>query len=278
MAKILVIAEHSLSDQVADYIERQIGRADLERVYAGTVRGLVDEFRSNPEAYDFAVLPNMYTMGAEYALSLYFDLREARHDIEIVGCVPVIPSLFLWGIPGATLDEIRVVRSHLEALSACRLPLRQLGIFRAEYGVSHTAAAAKAVAEERRVEVAALASERAGRAYGLVRLFDRPLNRQRTVPFFLLGREPVAFASAYNRTLVGLRNRPELVKRVLCLPLDLERIFTIETDDEEEWLLIQLRGDLQSGSIADEVKEIQSIAGPDYEFLGSYWLWDPLRL
>ena len=229
MSKILVIAENSLSDQVADCIERQIGRSDLERVYAGTVRGLVDEFRSNPESYDFAILPNMYTLGAEYALTLYFDLHEARKEIEIVGCVPVIPSLYLWGVPGATLEGIRMVRSHLEALSACRIPLKQLGILHAEYDVSHTAGAAKAVAAAGDKTVAALASEHAGRTYGLKCLFDAALNRPRLVPFFVLGRDPVSFASAYNRTLVGVRNRPELVQRILCMPLELDRVYTVET-------------------------------------------------
>lgn len=277
MGKILVIAEHSLSDQVADHIERQIGRSDLERVYAGTVRGFMDEFRRRPEAYDFAVLPNMYTMGAEYALSLYFDLHEARHDIEIVGCVPVSPALYLWGVPGATLDGIKTVRSHLEALSACRVPLKQLGIMRAEFDVSHTSAGAEAVAKDGRKDVAALASEAGGEAYGLQRLFDAPLNKQRTVPFFVLGRESVSFASAYNRTLVGIHNRPELVQRILAMPLELDRVYTIETE-REEWLLIQLRGDLQTGTVKQEVSAIETAAGADYEFLGSYWQWDPIHL
>jgi prephenate dehydratase len=172
---------------------------------------------------------------------------------------------------------VRLVRSHLEALSACRVPLKQLGILHAEYDVSHTAGAARAVAAEGRQDVAALASLHSGRAHGLVRLFDRPLNRPRAVPFYVLGRESVSFASAYNRTLVGIRNRPELVQRILSLPLALDHVYTVETE-EGEWLLIQLRGDLQTGSIANEVEEIRSIAGKDYEYLGSFWLWDTVRL
>lgn len=276
MGKILVIDEHTLSDQVADYVTRRMSRSDLERVYAGTVRGLVEEFRRNPEAYDFCVLPSMYTAGAEYALRLYFDLREARHDIEIVGCVPVVPSLYLWGVLGSTLDDIRMVRSHLEALSACRVPLKQLGIVHAEYDVSHTAAAAKMVAAEGRHDMAALASEHAGRHYGLTRLFDRPLNAQVPVPYFILGREPVSFASAYNRTLVGIHDRPDIVREVLSIDMvQLDRVYTIQTD-HDNWLLLQLRGDLRTGKVRERVDEIREIAGRDFEFLGSYWLWDPI--
>ncbi|NLC57195.1 MAG: hypothetical protein GX774_10190 [Armatimonadetes bacterium] len=278
MGKILVIDEHTLSDQVATYIERRMGRADLEHIYAGSVHGLVDEFRRRPEEYEFCVLPSMYTAGAEYALRLYFDLHEARHDIEIVGCVPVVPSLYVWGVPGTLLNDIRVVRSHLEALSACRVPLKQLGILHAEYSVSHTAAAARGVAAEGRHEIAALASEHAGRHYGLVRLFDRPLNALVPVPYFVLGREPVSFASAYNRTLIGIRNRPELVRDVLCADVvQLDRVYTIQTEDGD-WLLLQLRGDLRTGTVRQRVDAIREVAGRDFEFLGSYWLWEQIRL
>ncbi|MBW7851476.1 MAG: prephenate dehydratase [Rhodospirillales bacterium] len=71
----------------------------------------------------------------------------------------------LLALPGVSLAEIRVVESHVHALSQCRKLIRELGlkpVVRAD-----TAGAAAEVAEKGDRTVAAIASELAGETYGL---------------------------------------------------------------------------------------------------------------
>ena len=95
----------------------------------------------------------------------------------------------LLGISGTTLDRIRTVRSHVHALSQCRRLIRELGI--EPVVAADTAGAAAEIAELRDPTVAAIASELAGRIYGLVSLRenieDAPHN---TTRFLVMAREP----------------------------------------------------------------------------------------
>src|SRR5665213_4508250 len=70
--------------------------------------------------------------------------------------------------PGATLDGIKTVRSHVHALGQCRNFMRQHGL--TPVVAVDTAGAAAELAERRDAGVAAIASELAGKMYGLVSL------------------------------------------------------------------------------------------------------------
>ena len=69
---------------------------------------------------------------------------------------------------GATLKTIKTVRSHVHALSQCRQLIRALKL--KPIVVADTAGAAAEVAERRDPSEAAIASELAGKIYGLVTL------------------------------------------------------------------------------------------------------------
>jgi prephenate dehydratase len=71
----------------------------------------------------------------------------------------------LLALPGATLDSIKIVRSHVHALGQCRNFLRANGF--APVVAVDTAGAAAELAERRDPSVAAIASELAGKIYGL---------------------------------------------------------------------------------------------------------------
>jgi prephenate dehydratase len=74
----------------------------------------------------------------------------------------------LLALPGATLSQIKLVRSHVHALGQTRKFLRKSRL-KAEVAVD-TAGAAAELAESRDPAVAAIASELAGQIYGLVSL------------------------------------------------------------------------------------------------------------
>ena len=101
---------------------------------------------------------------------VYDLLREDAGGATIVAEAIVRVRYGLLGVPGATLEGIRVARSHPQALAQCDTFLRARGI---EPEVAYdTAGAAADVARAADPQVAALASGRAARRYGLTVLAD----------------------------------------------------------------------------------------------------------
>ena len=92
--------------------------------------------------------------------------------------------------PGATLDTIKVVRSHIQALSQCRKVTRALGL--REIPHADTAGAAKEIAERGDITEAAIASELAGQIYGLKTLKQGIEDAEHnTTRFLVMAREPI---------------------------------------------------------------------------------------
>ncbi|MGE5547741.1 MAG: prephenate dehydratase [Solirubrobacterales bacterium] len=96
----------------------------------------------------------------------------------------------LLAVPGAAIEDIKVVRSHVHALGQCRNLVRQLGI---KAVVAHdTAGAASEVAAAGDKSVAAIASELAGETYGLVSLRANIEDAEHnTTRFVVVAREAV---------------------------------------------------------------------------------------
>ena len=96
----------------------------------------------------------------------------------------------LLALPGATLDKIRTVKSHVHALSQCRKLIRALGI--EPVVAADTAGAAAELAERRDPAVAVIASDLAGQIYGLVSLKANIEDAEHnTTRFLIMSREPV---------------------------------------------------------------------------------------
>jgi prephenate dehydratase len=94
-----------------------------------------------------------------------------RHGLHLVGETVVRVDHALLALPGSTIDELREVISHPQAIAQCEEFLSTLDVtVRAEY---NTAGAAKRIAEDRIERAAAIASRRAGELYGLEVLADR---------------------------------------------------------------------------------------------------------
>jgi len=89
---------------------------------------------------------------------------------------------------GARLDGLKVVRSHVHALSQCRVFIRALGL-KAIVAVD-TAGAAAEVAERGDPSEAAIASKLAGEIYGLVSLKENIEDAEHnTTRFLVMARE-----------------------------------------------------------------------------------------
>jgi prephenate dehydratase len=95
----------------------------------------------------------------------------------------------LLAIPGATIEKLRTVRSHVHALSQCRNLIRALGL--TPVVAADTAGAAAEIAARGDPSVAAIASELAGQIHGLVSLQENIEDAEHnTTRFLIMSRDP----------------------------------------------------------------------------------------
>ncbi len=124
----------------------------------------------------------------------------------------------LLAVPGATLEGLRAVESHVHALGQCRKIIRELGL---EVIVgTDTAGAAAALARSGETGKAAIASKLAGEIYGLVSLRagieDAPHN---TTRFLVLAREaiePDPALPCMTSFVFRVKNIPAALYKALC--------------------------------------------------------------
>src|SRR5215210_7571182 len=123
----------------------------------------------------------------------------------------------LLALPGATLDTIRAVRSHVHALSQCRNFLRAHGltpVVRAD-----TAGSAAEIKELGDPCIAAIASELAGQIYGLVSLAENIEDAEHnTTRFLIMSREPKRpprGGSTVTTFVFNVRNVPAALYKAL---------------------------------------------------------------
>ena len=95
----------------------------------------------------------------------------------------------LLAVPGATLEGIEFIESHVQALAQCRRFVRELGV--QPVVTADTAGAARHVAERGDPKIAAIASSLAGEIYGLDALHTRIANHHENMTrFVVMSREP----------------------------------------------------------------------------------------
>jgi 3-deoxy-7-phosphoheptulonate synthase len=137
-----------------------------------------------------------------------YDLLIRYPDIAIVGELKLRIVHCLIGAKDATLDSIRIVRSHPQGFAQCREFLDQHPEWRLE-PTTDTAGAVASIAREHLSQVAAIAGEVAAQLYGLKVLKEgietNPLNYTR---FFILSR----------RNKGNEMEVPSLLNRVAAVP------------------------------------------------------------
>ncbi len=136
----------------------------------------------------YAVLPIENSSAG--AVSDNYDLL-VKYNNYIVGEVLLTVNHALLGLPGASLEEIRTVYSHPQALMQSSVYLNSNKKWR-QVSVANTAVAAKKVLEDQDPAQAAVASETAGRLYGLqVLKAGINHNKNNTTRFIVLANQPI---------------------------------------------------------------------------------------
>ncbi len=118
-----------------------------------------------------------------------YDLLRA-HPVQIVGELMLRIRHHLMAVPGTTLDDIRRVHSHPQALGQCQTFLRRRLPHAKALPTYDTAGAAKMIAEKGQKDLAAIAAERAAVEYGLAVLAaDIESHHQNYTRFLALTRD-----------------------------------------------------------------------------------------
>ncbi|MGH6943445.1 MAG: prephenate dehydratase [Geminicoccaceae bacterium] len=124
----------------------------------------------------------------------------------------------LLGLPGASLESIRTVHSHVHALNQCRRLVRELGLRPKVH--ADTAGAAAEIAETGRLDQAAIASRLAAETYGLAVLREDVEDAEHnTTRFVILAREPIVPPKDDGPTITSflfrVRNVPAALYKAL---------------------------------------------------------------
>lgn len=135
---------------------------------------------------DYAVLPIENSSAG--AVSDNYDLL-VKHNNYIVGETQLAVRHALLGLPEARLEDVEAVYSHPQALMQCSRYLNEHRSWR-QISLENTAAAALKITEDRDCRQAAVASEIAGKLYGLKVLAPGiNHNKNNTTRFIILSRE-----------------------------------------------------------------------------------------
>ena len=150
--------------------------ASFEDTFAATENGEVE----------LAMIPLENSLGGRVA-DIHHLLPES--NLHIVGEHFQSVHHHLLAVPGATLEGIEFVESHVQALSQCRRFIRDLGA--KPVVTADTAGAARHVAERGDPKFAAIASSLAGDIYGLGTLHTRIANHHENMTrFVVMSHEP----------------------------------------------------------------------------------------
>ena len=137
---------------------------------------------------DYAVIPIENSSAG--AVSDNYD-QLIKHSNVIVAEIQISVSHALLGLPGAAESDIRSVYSHPQALMQCSEFLNSHREWR-QISVENTAVAAKKIIEDNDITQAAVASETAGRLYGLTTLHPSiNHNKDNTTRFIILAKEHI---------------------------------------------------------------------------------------
>lgn len=222
---------------------------------------------------DYAVLPIENSSAG--MVSDNYDLL-VRYDNYIVGETFLPVNHMLLGLPEAGLQDIRTVVSHPQGLMQCSAYLNGHQEWK-QISVENTAVAARKILNDHDVTQAAVASEIAGKLYGLKTLESRISNQKdNTTRFIILSRHPYYREEAGKISLcfeVAHRSGSlyNLLGNIIYNNLNMFMIQSRPIPDRnwEYRFFVDIEGNLSEASVRNAIKGISEEAAC-VKILGNY--------
>ena len=223
---------------------------------------------------DYGVLP-IENSTAGSVLKVY-DLM-LSYNFHIVRSTRIKIDHCLNARPGATLEGIKEIVSHEQALSQCTEFIESLGTDIKITALENTAIAAEYVANSKRDDIAAISSHKAGELYGLRCLRsgiqDNSNNHTR---FICIAKKPEIYPGA-NRTslMLTLPHKPgslyKLLARLYALDINLVKLESRPIPDRDFEFMFYF--DLETLIYSDEFVRLMcdlEECCEEFHYLGSY--------
>ena len=224
------------------------------------------------EKVTFGILPvENSTAGS---VSAVYDLI-LKHRFYIVGALDMPIEHCLGGLRQSTLDDIEIVWSHPQALSQCENYIARKNFI--PVPKANTAVAARDVAKEKRLNVAAICPPEAAKEYGL-QILDRNLqdNPYNTTRFIVISKELYIAPDANKISLCfSLPHAKGSLYNLLCrfnsLGLNLTKIESrpAKGKDFEYLFYLDFTGSVRTANVIDLLSQL-SEEMPEFSFLGNY--------
>ena len=224
---------------------------------------------------DYGVLPlENSTAGS---VKQIYDLMLRHSSFKIVRSTRLKIDHNLVAKKGTKMSDIKEIFSHPQAISQCAAYLEKLGKDVKVTPCENTAAAAAAVAQSDRTDVAAIASHSCIALYGLERLAadiqDRSNNYTR---FICITKDPVIYAGANRISLIiAFDNRPgalyEILSKLAALDINMTKLEScpVAGSDFEFVFFLELDASVQDPSVLAMLEEMERSCA-EFQFLGNY--------
>ena len=198
-------------------------------------------------------------------------------SVHIIGEYFLAVRHHLLAVPGATLDDLKTVHSHPQALAQCRNALRELGL--QAVPAADTAGAAREIAEWGDVTKAAIASRLAAEEYGLqVLKSELEDTEHNTTRFLILSNENLRAAAGVGPTVTTfvfkVHNRPAALYKALggfaTNGINMTKLESYMVNGEfvASQFLADIEGSPEDPPVARAFEELGFFA--DYRILGVY--------
>ncbi len=139
-----------------------------------------------------------------------------RHTLHIVGETQLQVEHCLIANPGVTLADVKMIRSHPQALAQCERHLKEMGV--ETEPAYDTAGSVRDLRDSGERHAAAIASRLAAEVYGMTILrTEMEDDQQNFTRFLLLGCQPVEVSGEAKTSIVfALKNQPGVLFRAMA--------------------------------------------------------------
>ena len=207
----------------------------------------------------------------------FYDLMLRHSSFKIVRSTRLKIDHNLVAKKGTKLEDIKEIFSHPQAISQCSAYLEKLGKDVKITPCENTAAAAEAVAQSDRKDVAAIASHSCVALYGLERLAADIQDRSNNYTRFICISKKLEIYPGADKTslMVVLPHRPgslyQILARFYALGLNLIKLESRPLPDREFEFMFYF--DLETSVYSDEfirmVDDLSAVC-EEFQYLGSY--------